>query len=199
MLTYVQTGCVACPYSWCRARVRGPRSVAGGRGRSSSSAAGSGPLVRQGAWDKVSSLVQVFVTWEGQELDEIVVGRDAGEQFCGVAELVGFPAFRADDVVLYLLELFFEGLVEEVFRHFGAIFQDPPVVVDPLPHLGAADLRGRRVLHEVDDGNRAASGEPGREVLDADGDVVAEAVHGDVAFRLLQKIFPRGVHVGDLV
>ena len=55
-------------------------------------------------------------------------------------------------------------------------------MVDPLPHLGAADLRGRRVFHQVEDGDGAASCEPGRDVLHADGDVVAEAVHGDVAF-----------------
>jgi hypothetical protein len=33
-------------------------------------------------------------------------------------------------------------------------------VVDPLPHLCAADLRRRRVLHEVEDGDSAAPREP---------------------------------------
>src|SRR5215203_4825417 len=160
---------------------------------------GSYQPYRQDVWDRRSSLVQEFVAWEGKELDEFIVGRDAGEQLCGVAELVGLPAFRADYIVLDLVELFFERGIEEVFRHFGSVLQYAPIVVDPLPHLGAADLRGRGVFHEVEDGDGAASGEPGREVLDADGDVVAEAVHGDVAFRLLQQILGRWIYVGDLV
>src|SRR5215218_2982116 len=149
--------------------------------------------------DGCSSLVQVRVTWEGQELDELVVGRDTGEEFGGVTELVGFPAFGADDVGFDLLEFLVEGLVEEVFRHLGAVLEDASLVVDPLPDLGTADLRSRRVLHEVEDGDGAASCEPGRQVLHADGDVVAEAVHGDLALRLLQQILRGWTHVGDLV
>src|SRR5919107_1453367 len=168
-------------------------------GRPPSGDSGPCPLYRRDVWDPRSSLVQVLVAWEGKKLDEFVVGRNTGEQLCGVTELVGFPAFWADDVVFDLLELFFERAVEEVFRHFGAVFQYAPNVVDPLPHLGTADLRGRGVLHEVEDGDGTAAGKPGREVLDADGDVVAEAVHGDGAFRLLQQVVRRGVYVGDLV
>src|SRR5215210_4970721 len=147
------------------------------RGRRSGRCAGPRGLCD--VHDGCSSLVQVLVTWEGQELDELVVGRDTGEEFCGVAELVRLPAFRADDVGFDLLEFLLKGLVEEVFRHLGAVLQDASIVVDPLPHLGAADLRRRRIFHEVEDGNGTTTGEPGGEVLNADGDVVAEAVHGD--------------------
>src|ERR671921_649853 len=138
-------------------------------------------------------------TREGQELYELVVGGDTGEEFGGLTELVLFPAFRADDVGFDLLQFLVECFVEEVFRHLGAVFEDTSRVVDPLPHLGAADLRRRRVLHQVEDGYRAASSEPGREVLHTDRDVVSEAVHGDLALGLLQQVFRGGAHIGDLV
>jgi len=44
-----------------------------------------------------------------------------------------------------------------------------------LPELRATDLRGRRVLHEVEDGRGASALEPGREVLEPDADVLANA------------------------
>src|SRR5215211_7442802 len=146
-----------------------------------------------------SSLVQVLVTREGQELYELVVGGDTGEEFGGLTELVLFPAFRADDVGFDLLQFLVECFVEEVFRHLGAVFEDTSRVVDPLPHLGAADLRRRCVLHQVEDGYRAAPSEPGREVLHTDRDVVSEAVHGDLALGFLQQVLCGGAHVGDLV
>src|SRR5919107_4158374 len=98
--------------------------------------------------DGCSSLVQVLVTREGQELYELIVGRDTGEEFGGFTELVLFPAFGADDLGLDLLQFLIECFLEEVFSYLGAVFEDTSLVVDPLPHLGAADLRGRRVLHQ---------------------------------------------------
>src|SRR5215218_4699800 len=160
---------------------------------------GAGPWGLHDGRDGSSSLVQVLVTRECQELYEHVVGRDTGEEFGGLTELVLFPAFGADDVGFDLLQFLLEGFVEEVFRHLGAVFEDTSLVVDPLPHLGAADLRGRRVLHQVEDGNGPAPSEPGRDVLHANGDVVAEAVHSDVAFGLLQKVLCGGADVGYLV
>ena len=41
-------------------------------------------------------------------------------------------------------------------------------VVEPLPDLGAGDLGGRRVLHQVVDRDGADAPQPGREVLDPD-------------------------------
>ena len=55
------------------------------------------------------------------------------------------------------------------------------LVADPLPDLRARDLGRRRVLHQVVDAGRAAPAEPERDVLEADGDVVAQAVLGDLA------------------
>src|SRR5215218_10008573 len=149
--------------------------------------------------DGCSSLVQVLVTREGQELYELVVGGGSGDEFGGFTELVLFPAFGADDVGFDLLQFLVEGFVEEVFRHLGTVFEDTSLVVDPLPHLSAADLRRGRVLHQVEDRDGTSPREPGCEVLHADGDVVAEAVHGDVSFGLLQQVLRGGSHVGDLV
>src|SRR5699024_4183437 len=47
--------------------------------------------------------------------------------------------------------------------------------IEPLPHLGPGDLRGRGVLHEAVDGHGAVALEPGAQVLDADGDVRAQS------------------------
>src|SRR2546426_8647996 len=39
------------------------------------------------------------------------------------------------------------------------------LVLHPLPELGAGDLRGGRVLHQVEDRRRAVAGEPGGQIL----------------------------------
>src|SRR5919199_5244664 len=85
-------------------------------------------------------LVQVLVAGVGQELDEVVVGGDAREEFCGLAELVVLVALLADDV-FNLLELLVERLMEQLLGDLGAVVEDALGVVDPLPYLGPADLR----------------------------------------------------------
>src|SRR5829696_6153441 len=54
-------------------------------------------------------------------------------------------------------------------------------VLHPRPDLCTRDLGGRQVLHEVVDRRGAGSGEPRVEVADADGDVRAQPVAGDLA------------------
>src|SRR5215218_9724833 len=80
--------------------------------------------------DGCSSLVQILVTWEGQELYELVVGGDTGEEFGGLTELLLFPAFRAGVFGCDLLQFLVESFVEEVFRHLGAGFEDASLMVD---------------------------------------------------------------------
>src|SRR5438105_14190129 len=46
--------------------------------------------------------------------------------------------------------------------------------MDPLPYLGARDLRGRGVLHQVVDRGGAGSAKPRRDVLDTDAHVRAQ-------------------------
>src|SRR5215210_3085484 len=97
-----------------RAWVRVRRSGGGGRGQAAAVS------VRGGAWwgcpwgwlRRLRS-VQVPVAGEGEELDEVVVGGDAVEEFGGLGELVFFEAFGADDVVLYLFEFLGHGLAEQ--------------------------------------------------------------------------------------
>ena len=50
-----------------------------------------------------------------------------------------------------------------------------------MPDLRASDLGGGGVLHQVEDGDRAVAAQPGREVLQRDADVVADAPLGDLA------------------
>src|SRR5438105_11849844 len=47
--------------------------------------------------------------------------------------------------------------------------------MDPLPYLGARDLRGRGVLHQVVDRGGAGPAKPRRDVLDTDAHVRAQA------------------------
>ncbi len=53
--------------------------------------------------------------------------------------------------------------------------------MQPLPDLGARDLRCCRVLHEVEDRHGALAGQPAGQVLQPHADVVAQARLGDLA------------------
>ena len=66
-------------------------------------------------------------------------------------------------------------------------------VADPLPDLGAGDLGGGGVLHEVVDPRRAAAAEPERDVLEADAMFAAQAGLGDLARGRadVEQIVPR--------
>ena len=81
MLTYVLIGRNERPF-----RVMGRGYVADAPwqedgGRLPSGFSGPGPRGLRDSWDGCSSLVQVLVAREGQELYELVVGRDTGEEF----------------------------------------------------------------------------------------------------------------------
>src|SRR5918999_5394396 len=121
-----------------------------------------------------ASLVQVLVAGIGQELDEVIVGGDTSEELGGFFELVLLPAFGADEL-LYFTELLVEDPVEQLLGDFGTVVELAVLVVEQLPHLGAGDLRGRRILHEAEDRDSPTTREPGRQVLDADADVVTKA------------------------
>src|SRR5699024_750433 len=75
------------------------------------------------------------------------------------------------------------------------------VVVQPLPDLGTGDLGGRGVLHEVVDRHGAVTAHPGRQVLQGDVDVAAQACLGDPAGGLVhgEQVRRRDVDVGALL
>ncbi len=50
--------------------------------------------------------------------------------------------------------------------------------LQPLPQLRAADLRRRRILHQIVERHRALPAEPGGEILHADADILACAGFG---------------------
>ena len=83
-----------------------------------------------------SSLVQVLVAGVVRNLDEVIVGRDAGEELGSFLELVLFPAFGTDEL-LYLIELLVEDPVEQLLGDLGAVVELAILVVEQLPHLGA--------------------------------------------------------------
>ena len=97
------------------------------------------------------------------------------EDVAGVVEAVAVEALQPR-----------EFLVQQLLHPF--VGDDLAVVrdgagVDPLPELGAGDLRGGGVLHQVVDGHGAVAAQPGLDVADAHLDVVADALLGDGALR----------------
>ena len=83
---------------------------------------------------------------------------------------------RADPLELLALQP-----PHELGRDRRAVVLERAPVADPLPHLRARDLGGRRVLHQPVDAGGAVAAQPRRDVLDADVDVVAQPGLGDVA------------------
>src|SRR5690606_23396222 len=90
----------------------------------------------------------------------------------------------------------------------GAAVVHLSTMPDPLPNLGPADLRRGHVFHQVVDGGGAGAPQPGGDVLQADGNVVAQALLGDLAaFDVgVQQVVggdvhfvPLAVHLVDLV
>ena len=84
-------------------------------------------------------------------------------------------------------QLFGDDLIDEFGGDEAAVFE-VGVVVDPLPELGAADLGGGGVLHQVEEWNAADAAQPRFEIAEADGYVEAEAGVGKGAFWNPQKI-----------
>ena len=72
-------------------------------------------------------------------------------------------------------------------------------VVDPLPELGAGDLGGGGVFHEVEERDAADAAQPGFDVAEADGDVLLEAGFGDGAGGDGEQVGGGGVVVGELL
>lgn len=60
-------------------------------------------------------------------------------------------------------------------------------MVDPLPHLGAANLSGGRILHEVVQGDTPHTPQPGLQVLHPNTDVVSQAGFCPVSLRHLHQ------------
>src|SRR5256885_3279331 len=117
--------------------------------------------------------VEALVRRGGEEFREVLGEDEAVEDLGRFAE----PAAASE-----LPELLVADLPVEVGRRRAPVVE-PGLVLGPLPELGAGDLGGGRVLHQVEDGGGAVAHEPGVEVLQGDVDVVAEARFGNRAAR----------------
>src|SRR3954447_3340188 len=111
--------------------------------------------------------VQVLVGGERQEVGELVAEGHALEDLARLVRAALLPGLLAD-LVADLAHLLLEDLPHLLLGELA--------VPDPLPDLRAGDLRGGGVLHQVVDAGRAAAAEPERDVLKADGHVVAQAL-----------------------
>src|SRR5690606_14193748 len=87
-----------------------------------------------------------------------------------------------------------EHLMEE-FRRYLAAVRKSGAVIEPLPDLCTADFRRCRVFHEIVERHRAASAEPGFDVLHADAAALAHALLGALALMRLQKLLLADMHV----
>src|SRR5207248_883201 len=111
---------------------------------------------------------------ERQEGREVLAERDALEYLARVLGAARLPHLVAD-LLVDAGHLLLEDVAHVLARELA--------VADPLPDLRAGDLRRRGVLHQVVDAGRAAAAEPERDVLEADRDVVAQALLRDLARR----------------
>jgi len=82
----------------------------------------------------------------------------------------------------------------EITRHRPSV-RELGAVTDPLPHLRARDLRGRRVFHEVVDRHAADAAQPRLEILNPDVDIRAQSGVGDFAVGYGEQIARRDAHV----
>src|SRR3970282_965480 len=112
---------------------------------------------------------QPLVTGKGKELDVFVAGGDLFEEPRGILVAARRPSLRAQQR-LYPGELLGKQFADELAGHLAPVLEDAFRAADPLPDLGARDLRGGGVLHQVEHRHAAVAREPGADVLDADTD-----------------------------
>ncbi len=71
-------------------------------------------------------------------------------------------------------------------------------MVDPLPELRAADFRGGRVLHQIEERNASDAAQPGFQIAQAHGDILPESRFGDVALGHGEQVRGCGMEVLEL-
>src|SRR5215813_5541854 len=100
-------------------------------------------------------LLEQAIRRQRQELEELL-GEDEP-----VEEL---RRLRQPRIAGQLADLLVADLLVELGRDLPAVVERG-AAVDPEPELRARDLGGRRVLHEVEDRDRAVPAQPRRQVL----------------------------------
>ena len=101
---------------------------------------------------------------------------------------------------LYLWQLFGEQTPEQVDSDLAAVVEFAFLAPYPLPDLRTGDLGRRGVFHEVEHRDTTVAHQPGAEILDADGNIVAQARFGNRTLRLeIEQILGPVVHVGQLL
>ena len=144
----------------------------GSRCRASASVDGARPSSKaQGRWSYAGSVrnstnVGLVVTWSK------IVARERE-----LALVVGLGA----DVRPDLGEFLVHDRSEQLDGDLAAVVEHAFGVSDPLPDLGAGDLAGGGVFHQVEDRHAAGAAQPALEVAEADVDVDAQARLGDRA------------------
>src|SRR5215831_10214435 len=97
---------------------------------------------------------------------------------------------------------FFEFLLHDGFRNcqidLPAIIQ-VRAVMNPLPELRSADLRGRGILHQVKERHAARAPQPRFQVAEPDRYVLAQPGLRDIARGSLEQVSRGGAKIGKLL
>src|SRR5699024_11793992 len=119
----------------------------------------------------VQSSGHPFVAGYGQEVGILVRDGDFQEQRLGVV-IVGRLARQGGDHLV-------DQSVHQVGGDHLVRVGQFDAVVQPLPDLGAGDLCGGGILHQVVDTHRAETTQPGAQILQRDVDVNPQYRLGD--------------------
>ena len=95
---------------------------------------------------------------------------------------------RAGPISVRIFSSCWANGVAHQFRIDAPAVLESGAMVQPLPNLGARNLRRGGVFHQVVDGHAAVAAQPGFQVLNADVDVQRQALFGDLAFGHRQQI-----------
>ena len=136
-----------------------------------------------------------LVGGQGQELDELRGADELAHEVGGF--FVGSVA-RGVDSRFLLGQLIGDDALDERFIDCPAIGEFG-FLMHPLPKLGAADLGGGCVFHQIEERNAADAAQPCLDVAETDGDILFEAGFSDLALGNLEQVGGSGVVIGQLL
>ena len=136
----------------------------------------------------------MLVGRQRQELDKRIAGDQFIEQCgcCGkLATLIAFGTNSGLDFIQFLVD----HLAHQFKRDRAAIIEDAFGVANPLPDLGARNLGGGGVFHQVENWHGALAAQPGLDILNAHIDVSTQPWGGDRAAHKIEQVAATHLHI----
>ena len=115
-------------------------------------------------------------------------GRGTSRRTASIASGKRPPSYVSGPIASRTRSISSSSTVPNSVRRHRAAVVEGGAVFDPLPDLGARDLRRRGVLHQIVERHRAAAAQPGLDILHADADVLAQALLGARALMHLEQL-----------